>query len=75
MPPFPQAIGLSPVHLLVVGLVLSVILVVAKRRFFSSISEIPGPKWAPYSVLWKCWHTIKGHEEKEILAYHRKYGK
>lgn len=55
----------------VVGLVL---LVAVKRRYFTSIRDIPGPFVASFSSLWQIYHLFKGHTEVEIIKLHRKHG-
>ncbi|TVY54619.1 Cytochrome P450 monooxygenase [Lachnellula cervina] len=51
-----------------------VTLIFARRRWFSSISDIPGPFLGSFSVLWQIRHAIKGHTEEETIAEHRKHG-
>lgn len=57
--------------LLLVALVASV---VVKRRYLSSISDIPGPVLASFSVWWQIYHIWKGHTEVEVVRLHRQYG-
>ncbi|TVY40293.1 Cytochrome P450 monooxygenase [Lachnellula subtilissima] len=51
-----------------------VTLIFVRRRWFSSISDIPGPFLGSFSVLWQIKHAIKGHTEEETIAEHRKHG-
>lgn len=61
---------------LVAGAVLTfVALIFVHRRWFSSISDIPGPFLGSFSVLWQILHAIKGHTEEETIAEHRKHGR
>jgi hypothetical protein len=46
-----------------------------RRRWFSSVSDIPGPFLGSFSVLWQIVHAIKGHTEEETIAEHRKHGR
>ncbi|KAF2808681.1 cytochrome P450 [Mytilinidion resinicola] len=56
-------------------LLFAYILVVAiRRRYFSSISDIPGPFVASFSVLWEIWSIIGGHIEFKTIALHEKLG-
>jgi uncharacterized membrane protein len=55
--------------------VLFLLVVAVRRRYFSSISDIPGPFWASFSILWEVWNVIEGHIEEKVIALHEKYGK
>ncbi|KAL4898698.1 cytochrome P450 [Aspergillus ambiguus] len=48
--------------------------IVVKRRYLSSISDVPGPFLASFSSFWKIQQIINGHIEEEMLALHRKHG-
>ncbi|KAL4887261.1 cytochrome P450 [Aspergillus karnatakaensis] len=45
-----------------------------KRKYLTSIRDIPGPFLASVSSLWKIQQIIKGHTEEEMLALHREHG-
>lgn len=49
-------------------------LIIIIRRWFSPISDIPGPFLGSFSVLWQILNTIKGHTEEETIAEHKKHG-
>lgn len=51
------------------------VLIFIRRRYFSSISDIPGPFLGSFSVLWQIVHAIKGHTEEETIAEHKKHGR
>ncbi|RDL36418.1 Uncharacterized protein BP5553_05770 [Venustampulla echinocandica] len=34
-----------------------------RRRYYSPLSDIPGPFFASFSVIWQLWHIIKCHTE------------
>lgn len=55
--------------------VTSLVLIFVRRRWFSSISDIPGPFLGSFSIIWQILHAIKGHTEEETIAEHRKHGK
>jgi len=62
-----QAVGASA------GLLLTLVFV--RRRYFSPLSDIPGPFVASFtSSLWQLWHIIKGHTEAAVIELHQKYG-
>lgn len=52
-----------------------VVSVVVRRRYFSSISDIPGPFLASISTLWEIWEIIAGHIEVTVIALHERHGK
>ncbi|KFY32922.1 hypothetical protein V495_08597 [Pseudogymnoascus sp. VKM F-4514 (FW-929)] len=51
-----------------------VVCVVIRRRYFSAISDIPGPFLASFSVLWEVWEVVAGHIEVTVIALHKKHG-
>lgn len=51
-----------------------VALTIIRRRWFSSISDIPGPFLGSFSVLWQIKHSIKGHTEQATIEEHQKHG-
>ncbi|KAH9906240.1 cytochrome P450 [Xylariomycetidae sp. FL2044] len=55
----------------VVILVLSLFI---KRRYFSPISDIPGPFAASFTRLWHVKRVIVGDQNVQILGLHRKHG-
>jgi hypothetical protein len=62
------------VQWLAISLVLFVFGTAIKRRFFSSISDVPGPLITSFSHLWQIQHTITGHTEQETIDLHRRHG-
>lgn len=50
------------------------LVVAVRRRWLSSISDVPGPFWASFSILWEVWSIIEGHIEEKVIALHEKYG-
>jgi len=68
--------SLAPYLKLVASVAVTFIaLTFVRRRWFSPISDIPGPFLGSFSVLWQIVHAIKGHTEEETIAEHRKHGK
>ncbi|OCL10730.1 cytochrome P450 [Glonium stellatum] len=45
-----------------------------KRRYLSSLRDIPGPFLASCTIGWQLYHLIKGHTEVEIVKLHRQHG-
>jgi len=46
-----------------------------KRRYFSPLSNIPGPIVASFSAsLWHLWHIYTGHVEEAVIKQHKKHG-
>lgn len=59
--------------LAVVAVVLTAVLV--RRRYFSPLSDIPGPFVASFSAsLWQLYHILTGHIEVAVIELHRKHG-
>jgi hypothetical protein len=63
---------LSPYAALVAPLLL--LCIILKRRYLSSVRDIPGPFLASFSTLWQVYHLWKGHIEVEMIKLHRKHG-
>ncbi|PYH94298.1 cytochrome P450 [Aspergillus ellipticus CBS 707.79] len=56
-------------------LLLAIVTAIAlKRRYATSIRDLPGPWLASVSSLWQVYQLIKGHTEQEIVRLHRKHG-
>lgn len=52
-----------------------VVVVCARRRYLSTLSDLPGPLVATFSAsLWHLWHILGGHVEAAIIEQHRKHG-
>jgi hypothetical protein len=47
---------------------------IAKARYFSPLSHIPGPWLASISKSWFIWHGLAGEQHKVHLHCHEKYG-
>lgn len=50
------------------------LLLVIRRRYFSSISSVPGPFLASFSRLWHLRHIIKGDQQLALVEQHEKHG-
>jgi hypothetical protein len=47
-------------------------LVFVRRRYFSPLSDIPGPFVASFTTsLWQLWHILKGHTEVAVIELYR----
>lgn len=44
------------------------------RRYFSPISDIPGPFAASFTRLWHVRHILKGDQNLELIRLHDKHG-
>jgi len=71
--PFSMELGLGAST--VVLLTVYVVGVAVRRRYFSAISDVPGPFLASFSILWEIWEIIAGHIEVTVIALHEKHGK
>jgi hypothetical protein len=68
---FPSAATALPWPLIPVLILLAL---VVKRKYFTSLRDIPGPFLASVSSLWKIKQIIRGHTEEEMLALHMRHG-
>ncbi|PNP55721.1 hypothetical protein FNYG_15462 [Fusarium nygamai] len=59
---------------LVLGLVLLIVPIALHRRYFSNLSDIPGPLWASVTRLWHVWIILEGKQNLRLKALHRKHG-
>lgn len=71
--PFAMELGVGTYAVLL--LAAYVVSVAIRRRYFSPISDIPGPFLASFSTLWEIWEVIAGHIEVTVIALHEKHGK
>jgi len=44
------------------------------RRFFSAISDIPGPFIASFTRVWHIHRILKGDQNLEFIRLHEKHG-
>jgi hypothetical protein len=59
---------------LILGLALLVVAIALHRRYFSNLSDIPGPFWASVTRLWHVWIILEGKQNLRLKALHRKHG-
>lgn len=59
---------------LVTAVLVLVLTTAIKRRYFSPLSDIPGPFWASTSRLWHIVRIIKGRVSQDTLELHEQYG-
>ena len=72
-PEFASAMGVLQALFAATAIVLGAIFV--RRRYYSPLSDIPGPFVASFSAsLWHLWHILKGHIEIAVTEQHRKHG-
>ena len=45
------------------------------RRYFSAISDIPGPFAASFTRLWHMHRILKGDQNLELIRLHQQHGK
>lgn len=57
-----------------VQLVVGVISILVWRRYFSPLSDIPGPVLASVSRLWHIKHILSGDHNTQSVALHKKHG-
>lgn len=54
--------------------VLGLLTLVAWRRYFPPISDIPGPFAASFTRLWHMKRILKGDQNLELIRLHDKHG-
>lgn len=58
-------------------LVLTALVLVATavlRRYFSAISDVPGPFWAAITRLWHIYYIYNGDHNTRVMKLHEKHG-
>jgi len=45
-----------------------------RRRYFSALTDIPGPWWASITRLWNVWYIVKGDHNLKLIKEHEKHG-
>jgi hypothetical protein len=53
---------------------LSIVTVAVKRRYFSPLSDIPGPFLASFTRLWQVVDVMRGDSLRSFHDLHQKYG-
>ena len=48
--------------------------VAVQRRYLSSISDVPGPFLASFSLFWQLYKIFTQHTERDTINAHKKYG-
>jgi hypothetical protein len=48
--------------------------VVVRRRYFSPISDLPGPFWGSVSLLWQLHKIFTKHTERATIDAHKRWG-
>ena len=72
---FIQVLGeISLVQALISGLVLFVSLVFIRQRYFSVISDIPGPFLGTFGTCFQLWEISRGRINQKLAHLHREYG-
>lgn len=57
------------------GSFLVLICLLLKRRYLTSIRDIPGPFFASFTGAWQVYKLIKGDQHVDMIKLHRRYGK
>jgi hypothetical protein len=45
-----------------------------RRRYFSPISDVPGPFWGSVSLLWQLHKIFTKHTERATIDAHKRWG-
>ncbi|KAJ8109646.1 hypothetical protein OPT61_g7309 [Boeremia exigua] len=62
------------IYLLVVVSLTASVVFVLRRRYLSTITDIPGPLFASVSRVWHLWHILRGDIDQQCIALHEKLG-
>jgi len=54
---------------------ISLLTLLTWRRYFSAISDIPGPFAASFTRLWHMHRILKGDQNLELIRLHEQHGK
>jgi len=54
---------------------ISLLTLLAWRRYFSAIGDIPGPFAASFTRLWHMHRILKGDQNLELVRLHEQHGK
>lgn len=65
----------SLVQIVAVLFLISVVVALVRQRYFSPVSDIPGPFFASFGTFWQLWHVFKGRIEEATYDLHLKHGK
>ena len=70
--PFLGEIGL--VQAVISGMVLFVSLVFVRQRYFSVISDIPGPLLGTFGTCFQLWEIVRGRINRRLAQLHKELG-
>lgn len=68
-----RTLALTPQNLLA-AVLLMLLTIAIRRRYFSTLSQVPGPFLASVSRLWHLVRIIKGRVNQDIVELHNQYG-
>ena len=66
--------GWTILRVAVISAPMALLGVFVRRRYFSPISDIPGPFWASFSLLWQLHKIFTKHIERDTINAHKKWG-
>ena len=67
-------VDLSILQMLGILLLFLFVITLIRQRYFSSISDIPGPFLASFGTCWQLRQIFKGHISDVTVELHQKYG-
>jgi hypothetical protein len=53
---------------------IAVLGIIIRRRYFSPISDLPGPFWGSFSLLWQLHKIFTKHTERDTIDAHKRWG-
>lgn len=66
--------NVSLLQLVSSGLVLLLLSVFIRQRYFSAISDIPGPVLGTFGTCFQLWEICKGRINETFLQLHQEHG-
>lgn len=66
---------LSVLQLLCLAIIIFLTCKIVQYRYFSSISDIPGPFLAPFGTCYQVLQVFKGKSAEDITNLHEQHGK
>ena len=62
------------VQLIAYGLALPVLFIFIRQRYFSAISDIPGPFLGTFGTCFQLWEIYRGRINEKLAQLHRQHG-
>ncbi|MCJ1251932.1 hypothetical protein MMC30_009170 [Trapelia coarctata] len=64
----------SVVQIAAILFLISITVALIRQRYFSPVSDIPGPFFASFGTCWQLWHVFKGRIDEATYDLHLQHG-